>query len=166
MGMTFLKDEQLANAVRFSKRDNRILAAFLIIGIIAALLGLYFLNAYSESDTATWFVVLVVLGITMVAYPIGVYAGEALFPGSSIGLFGHYRIVHVKPGVRYVDPEDPSMCIVEAQWDRWIVEYAEPKLFYGYEGRWWVRATEPFNDKKQAKEAIKALKALKSLDKE
>jgi len=166
MRMTFLSDDQLANAVRFSKRDNRILAAFMITGVITTLLGLYFLNAYKESDVATWFVVMVVLGITMIGYPIGVYAGEGFFPGSSVGLFGNYRIVHVKPGVRYVDPEDTTMCIVEASWDRWIVEYAEPKLFYGYEGRWWVRATEAFNDKKQAKEAIKALKALKSMEKE
>ena len=160
MRMTFLNDEQLEAAVRFSKRDNRILAAIMITGIIASILGLYFLSAYKDSDTAGWFVVLILFGITMLGYPIGVYACEGLFPGSSIGLFGHYRIVHVKPGVRYVDPEDPSMQIVDAAWDRWLVEYAEPKLFYGYEGRWWVRATDLFNDKKQAKEAIKELKRL------
>lgn len=158
MRMTFLSDKQLERAVRFSKRDNRILAAIMITGVITTLLGLYCLSAYKESDTATWFVALAVLGVGMIGYPIGVYAGEGFFPGSSIGLFGHYRIVHVKPGERYVDPEDTTMSIVEAQWDRWIVEYAEPKLFYGYNGRWWVRATEPFNDKKQAKEAIKELK--------
>ena len=158
--MTFLKDEQLENAVRFSKRDKRILAALMITGIITTLLGLHFLIAYKDNDLGIWIVALIILGITMLGYPIGTYVGEALFPGSSIGLFGHYRIVHVKPGVRYVDPEDPSMSIVDAPWDRWVVEYAEPRQFYGYEGRWWVRATDFFNDEKQAKEAIKALKSL------
>ena len=158
--ITFLKDEQLANAVRFSKRDKRILAALMVSGIITTLLGLYFLSAYKDSDNAVWFIVLAILGITMLGYPIGAYACEGLFPGSTIGLFGNYRIVHVKPGVRYVDPEDPSMSIVDAPWDRWVVEYAEPRQFYGYEGRWWVRATDFFNDENQAKEAIKALKSL------
>ena len=158
--ITFLRDDQLANAVRFSKRDNRILAALMITGIITILLGLYLLSAYKDSDTAMWFIALVILGVTMLGYPIGVYACEGLFPGSSIGLFGHYRIVHVKPGERYVDPEDPTMSIVDAPWDRWLVEYAEPRKFYGYDGRWWVRATDMFNDRERAKEAIKTLKGL------
>lgn len=158
--ITHLKDEQLANAVRFSKRDNRILAALMISGMITTILGLYFLIAHKESDLAIWIAALIILGITMLGYPIGTYACEDLLPGSTIGLFGNYRIVHVKPGVRYVDPEDPSMSIADAPWDRWVVEYAEPRQFYGYEGRWWVRATDFFNDENQAKEAIKALKSL------
>lgn len=158
--ITYLKDEQLANAVRFSKRDNRILAALMITGVITTILGLYFLSAYKDSDNAVWFIALAILGVTMLGYPIGTYVCEGLFPGSTIGLFGNYRIVHVKPGVRYVDPEDPSMQIVDAAWDRWLVEYAEPRQFYGYNGRWWVRATDFFNDENQAKEAIKALKSL------
>lgn len=56
--MTFLKDEQLENAVRFSKRDKRILTALMISGIITTLLGLYFLSAYKDSDNAVWFIVL------------------------------------------------------------------------------------------------------------
>lgn len=158
--ITYLSDKELERAVRFSKRDNRILAALMITGAITTILGLYFLSTYKDSDTAAWFIVLALFGITMLGYPIGVYACEGLFPGSSIGLFGHYRIVHVKPGERYVDPEDTTMQIVDASWDRWLVEYAEPRQFYGYTGRWWVRATEMFNDKKQAKEAIKELKRL------
>lgn len=153
MRMTLLSQDEIENATRFTKIDNIVYNSTFFLGVI--LVGIWLFLIIRLHDIQIWSLAIFFPGIIMIGFSAGSLISEGLFPGSSIGVFCRYRIVKIPAGKKYHLPSDHTACIIESSFDRYAVEYAEPRQFYGYKGRWWTNIGCLFNSEAAAKEYIK-----------
>ena len=151
--ITFLSEEQKENTIRYSKRDLLIYLIIFISGIFLLCFEIFYLISSYPEPLKLYHLPLLIISIIIFTYSPSHFISEGLFPGSTIGTFGVYRIVRLKAGNNYHYPDGWYSGPFEK--DVYIVEYAEPKQFYGYTGRWWTNIGGFFESKKIAKEYIK-----------
>lgn len=150
--ITFLSEEAKRYVPRYGKRDFLIYLLIFIAGVLLLGYEIYYLISSYPEPFKLHHLPLLLLGIILFNFSPSHFICERLFPGSTVGTFGVYRIIHVKSGEKYYYPDgghsDPF------KKDAYAVEYASPRQFYGYRGKWWEKIGIFFSSEKSAKEFI------------